>query len=258
MHRAQFRSELVPNFFSSFRELTLLFFAQFQVSLVNQDDALFRQLLALNTTIHQLRSQSMQSGGNFTGDRLRGHLSPAPSTNSLTSLTSMSDGEDDGSNDANETGIYAAGAGLNQEAPAGLTAAVSQALTRKRVSYPPRSRNRSGSQLSRYSFNSSSSTSSAASSASSSAVGSPTWSSGDKSGAKPARTPRSPHSSFYSRATSSKQHHSRLAITQKLQQRAPSSASAGASDLLMVLHKRQGSYDSGCQVSEPSDAEVFV
>lgn len=200
----------------------------------------------------------MQRSENFTGDRLRGHLSPAPSTSSLTSLTSMSDGEDGGSNDAAETGIYAGESRLNQEAPAvALSSAVSQALTRKRVSYPPRSRNRSGSQLSRYSFNSSSSTSSAASSASSSAVGSPTWSSGDKSGAKPARTPRSPHSSFYSRA-SSKQHHSRLAITQKLQQRSPSSASAGASDLLMVLHKRQGSYDSGCQVSEPSDAEVFV
>ena len=26
----------------------------------------------------------------------------------------------------------------------------------------------------------------------------------------------------------------------------------------MVFHKRQGSYDSGCQGSEPSDAEVFV
>lgn len=203
----------------------------------------------------------MQRTENYTSSRLRGHLSPSPSTNSLTSLTSMSDTED-GPSDAPQTGdlAFTGSARLEHETPsaAALSSAVSQALTRKRVSYPPRARNRSGSQLSRYSFNSSSSTSSAESSASSSAAGSPTWSNGDaKCGAKPARTPRSPHSSFYSRA-SSKQHHSRLAITQKLQQRSLSSGSAASSDLLMVLHKRQGSYDSGCQVSEPSDAEVFV
>jgi hypothetical protein len=64
---------------------------------------------------------------------------------------------------------------------------------------------------------------------------------------KGVKTPRSPHSSFYSRSPTK---NPQLSTKQR-------SASKHA-DLLMVFHKRQGSYDSGCQGSEPSDAEVFV
>lgn len=228
------------------------------MSLVNQDDALFRQLLALNTSIHQLRSQSLQRRvRTLSSSRSRGQLSPALSAASLTSLTSLSDGEDDvevEGDDSDPDPSKTAKSALSAvtERPNSIMAqlpkpvAPPQMLTRKRVSYPPKSRNRSNSQLSRCSFNSSSSSSSSSSTSS----GSPTWSlsSADaKAIVKGVKTPRSPHSSFYSRSPAK---NPQLTARQR-------SASEHA-DLLMVFHKRQGSYDSGCQGSEPSDAEVFV
>ncbi|EFX84826.1 hypothetical protein DAPPUDRAFT_99162 [Daphnia pulex] len=244
------------------------------VSLVNQDDALFRQLLALNTSIHQLRSQSLQRRARtLSSNRSRSQLSPTLSASlaSLTSLTSLSDGEDaevegDDSDPDPKNVIIGAGQSVTQRQT--ISTVVGQAasnnnkpvapqqqtqLTRKRVSYPPKSRNRSNSQLSRCSFNSSSSSSSS-SSTSSSSGGSPTWSlsSADaKAIVKGVKTPRSPHSSFYSRSPTK---NPQLSTNNKQR----SSANNKHADLLMVFHKRQGSYDSGCQGSEPSDAEVFV
>lgn len=231
------------------------------VSLVNQDDALFRQLLALNTSIHQLRSQSLQRRARtLSSSRSRGQLSPmlSASLTSLISLTSLSDGEDvevegdDSDPDPKNAKAVGTSSADRQICPVTVTtpkpvAPQQLTLTRKRVSYPPKSRNRSNSQLSRCSFNSSSSSSSSSSSTSS---GSPTWSlsSADaKAIVKGVKTPRSPHSSFYSRSSTK---HPQLSTKQR--------STSKHDDLLMVFHKRQGSYDSGCQGSEPSDAEVFV
>ena len=237
---------------------------------MNQDDALFRQLLALNTSIHQLRSQSLQRRARtLSSNRSRSQLSPTLSASlaSLTSLTSLSDGEDaevegDDSDPDPKNEIIGAGQAVTERQISTITvqacaansnkpvAPQQQTLTRKRVSYPPKSRNRSNSQLSRCSFNSSSSSSSSSSSTSSG--GSPTWSlsSADaKAIVKGVKTPRSPHSSFYSRSPTK---------NPQLSANKQRSASTKHADLLMVFHKRQGSYDSGCQGSEPSDAEVFV
>ena len=233
----------------------MFYFAQ--VSLVNQDDALFRQLLALNTSIHQLRSQSLQRRARtLSSSRPRSQqLSPTMmSAASLTSLTSLSDGEDaeveGDDSDPDPKDAKVVGPSVTDRpstTPVPKPVAPPQTLTRKRVSYPPKSRNRSNSQLSRCSFNSSSSSSSSSSTSS----GSPTWSlsSADaKSIVKAVKTPRSPHSSFYSRSPA--KNHQQLSAKQR--------STSEHADLLMVFHKRQGSYDSGCQGSEPSDAEVFV
>lgn len=219
-----------------------------QVSLVNQDDALFRQLLALNTSIHQLRSQSLQrrtrtlSGSRSRGQSSGDRLSPSPS---LASLTSLSDGEDEAEGD-------------EASPPPSALVPPPGPLTRKRVSYPPKSRNNT-SQLSRNSFNSSVSSASSSSSSSSSAVssfsGSPAWSTSSGESATAAnravaaasavnKTPRSPHSSFYARVKTHNRH--------------PLIVHSGGDLLAVIQHKRQGSYDSGIQGSEPSDAEVFV
>ncbi len=224
---------------------------------MNQDDALFRQLLALNTSIHQLRSQSLQRRvRTLSSSRSRsGQLSPTLSAASLTSLTSLSDGEDaevegdDSDPDPKNAKMVGPSATERPTSanPTPKPVPPPQTLTRKRVSYPPKSRNRSNSQLSRCSFNSSSSSSSSSSTSS----GSPTWSlsSADAKASivKGVKTPRSPHSSFYSRSPAKNQ---QLSTRQR--------SGSEHADLLMVFHKRQGSYDSGCQGSEPSDAEVFV
>ncbi len=233
---------------------------------MNQDDALFRQLLALNTSIHQLRSQSLQRRvRTLSGGRSRSNgtnqLSPSPSAASLTSLTSMSDEEDE----EDEVRVSPTEVMMSTAAP----------LTRQRVSYPPKARSSQGassSGLSRNSFNSSSSSTSSNNSSSSY---SPTWSvsSAGSSGSSSisaavnknvsilntnSKTPRSPHSSFYCRTgrstssgSASLQHHQRNSHHGDYR-------SISNGDLLMVIHKRQGSYDSGIQGSEPSDAEVFV
>lgn len=224
------------------------------MSLVNQDDVLFRQLLALNTSIRQLRSQSLQRRARtLSSNRSRSQLSPSISITSLTSLTSLSDGEDaevEEDSDPDPKNVKGTGPSTSERpstSPAPKPVIGPQTLTRKRVSYPPKSRNRSNSQLSRCSFNSSSSSSSSSSTSS----GSPTWSLSSteaKSMVKGVKTPRSPHSSFYSRSP---------VKNQQLSTNKQRSVSEHA-DLLMVFHKRQGSYDSGCQGSEPSDAEVFV
>jgi hypothetical protein len=87
------------------------------------------------------------------------------------------------------------------------------------------------------------------------------------------RTPRSPHSSFYTRVSvkthqqqlqQQKQQQSKLllAVDHQLQlQQQQKQQQQSNNDLqpsMVGVHKRQGSYDSGCQGSEPSDAEVFV
>lgn len=231
---------------------------------MNQDDALFRQLLALNTSIHQLRSQSLQRRvRTLSGGRSRSNgtnqLSPSPSAASLTSLTSLSDEEDE----EDEVRVTATEV-MSTAAP----------LTRQRVSYPPKARSGQGassSGLSRNSFNSSSSSTSSNNSSSSY---SPTWSvsSAGSSGSSSisaavnknvsilntnSKTPRSPHSSFYCRTGRSTSSGS-ASLQHQRNSHHGDYRSISNGDLLMVIHKRQGSYDSGIQGSEPSDAEVFV
>jgi hypothetical protein len=179
------------------------------VSLVNQDDVLFRQLLALSTSIRELRTQQQQQRDEEESEGLpvRMNLSPTPSTASMNSLESS-----------------------DEEEPA--QRAEGSLLTRKKVSYPPSSRNRLHPSASTCGRNSGSSSS-------------PTWSLGSPSSEEESarKTPRSPHSSFYTRVS--------LPHAKHPHRKHPA-------DPLTTAHRRQGSYDSGIQGSEPSDAEVFV
>lgn len=288
-----------------------------QVSLVNQDDALFRQLLALNTSIRQLRSQSLQRrartlpgshSSSSNGRATRNQLCPSPSTASLTSLTSMSSDDDDdvhedhdedeeeedepvAQSENKKSMLLPTAEGLpvltanHHPAISGLQQQLQQhqkqqqqqqqseqqqvqaSLSRKRISYPPNGRNRSNASLSlsRCSFNSSSSTSS-----SSSSTGSPScnWSAGIEAASvtiikAASRTPRSPHSSFYTRVSvkthqQQQQQQAKLLAAVDHHHQQQHRQSNDLQPTTLGVHKRQGSYDSGCQGSEPSDAEVFV
>jgi len=210
-----------------------------KVSLVDQDDALFRQLLALNTSIHELRSQQRALTRNNAS------MSPC-STSMASSLASSTDGEDS-----------------DQERSHSPTP-----LTRHRWDeslsihydiiisswpiiwlYDCDQYNMGLYNIESFSLSSPRKRGEAKRTPSSLASSSPTWSTSSrssqesngvggvvssKSGVSVKGVPRSPHASFYSRV------------------------SIKTPDRLMVVHKRQGSYDSGIQGSEPSDAEVFV
>lgn len=171
------------------------------VSLVDQDDALFRQLLALNTSIHELRSQQRALTRNNAS------MSPC-STPMASSLASSSDGEDSDQD--------------HNHSPTPLI----------RHGLPP-TRKRAETKRTPSSLISSSPTWSTSSRSSQESNGVGGVVSG-KNSVSVKGGPRSPHASFYSRV------------------------SIKTPDRLMVVHKRQGSYDSGIQGSEPSDAEVFV
>jgi len=190
------------------------------VSLVDQDDALFRQLLALNTSIHELRSQQRALTRNNAS------VSPC-STSMASSLASSSDGDEDSdSEDRRHSPTPLTRHGL---APTRKRAESKRTPSSLTSSSPTWSTSSRSSQESRSGGGGGGAGGGGGGSGSGDGAGA-----GGKNGVSVKGVPRSPHASFYSRV------------------------SIKTPDRLMVVHKRQGSYDSGIQGSEPSDAEVFV
>lgn len=216
-------------------------------SLVNQDDALFRQLLALSSSIRDLRAQ--QQLNNF-GDlpdlrdlhelsdlhdqqpELRTSMAPsgaAPSPPASSSGAGSSAGSSGGSDDDVDhlhqpQHLHHHHHHHHHREPA---------LTRKKISYPPTSRNRIL--------------------IADTPVLAPTMPTIQQT--RPFKSPRSPHSSFY-RGTGAYRPH----LPPPPPPPTSMSVSSTSTSLLYptMAHKRQGSYDSGIQGSEPSDGEVFV